>query len=686
MNHKYSNRLVKEQSPYLLQHAHNPVNWYPWGIEALNQAKQENKPILISIGYAACHWCHVMERESFENETVAQYMNEHFINIKVDREERPDLDNIYMEAVQTMTGSGGWPLNCFLTPDARPFYGGTYFPPQQMHNRPSFMMVLQGIVDAFHNKPDVIEKQANQLLYQVGEQDKAFFASSLIYVNKEIPFEKEQAEVAFDKMTKSFDTENGGFGGAPKFPQTMSLQYLLQYYKHTNNQTALNHVILSTDKMIMGGIYDHVGGGFARYTVDKAWLVPHFEKMLYDNALLIGLIADVYNTAPKPLYKNAIVQSLAFIAQEMMHPDGGFYASYDADSEGEEGKYYVWSKSQINAILGEEAIVFSVLYDVTAKGNWEGHNILNQRFAYNDFANRIGYGEEELYERMTLCKKRLYGYRDLRVKPGLDDKMLLNWNALMITAFAKAYQTLGHEAYKTIAEKNMQFILTNFKSNELKGQFLHTYKNGKAKYIAFLDDYANLIEALIYTYQITFNENYLTQANDLIAYVLNNFADDNSPILYYTDVLQTDLVLRKKEFYDNATPSGNASMVHNLFVLGKIFANNSYIERAQDMLKSIETTLTKYPSSFGKWGAALFGFLYPYYEIVVTGKNADQAIKAIQAMTIPNKVLLKAKKDSTLEIIEGKYSDTDDLLIFVCQNQTCHKPLTSINEFKTMLA
>lgn len=674
-----TNSLIHESSPYLLQHAHNPVNWYPWGIEALQKAQEEDKPILVSIGYAACHWCHVMERESFESEEVAAFMNEHFVNIKVDREERPDVDQIYMDAVQMLSGSGGWPLNCFLTPDGRPFYGGTYYPPKPMYNRPSWLQILEQISNAFKTRRKDVEEQANQLTYHIATSDQGASQNTLIGLDFEQPFEAKQLEEIYQKVTKYFDKTDGGFGGAPKFPATMSLRFLLNYHYYFQSEAAKEHALFSLDKMIFGGIYDQIGGGFARYTVDKKWLVPHFEKMLYDNALLIGNLTDAFKLTQKNLYRETIEDTLAFVEREMLHPNSGFYASYDADSEGVEGKFYVWDKSEIDATLKEDAAIFNRFYGVSEGGNWEHKNILNREKTYQEFAEEEGLGVEVLKEKLQMARKRLFEVREKRVKPGLDDKIILSWNAMMITAFAKAYQALQQARYKEIAVNNLQFLLDKFAVGE-EGGLKHTYKNGKAQFPAFLDDYALVIEAIIEVFQISFDEQLLEWAAKLTDYVFANFDDFKSFLFFYTPKGQKDIVLRKKEFYDNATPSGNSTMAHNLLQLAVLLDKPKYHERAVQMVKSMEESVSKYPTSFARWLNAMTFLVFPLQEIAVVGENAASLMTELQKRFIPNRLLLT---DETGEgqhpLLVGRYVE-GKTLIYRCQNFVCERPVESIEE------
>lgn len=666
------NRLQHETSPYLLQHAHNPVDWYPWGDEAFAKAKKEDKPIIVSIGYSTCHWCHVMERESFEDPSVANYMNEHFVNIKVDREERPDVDQIYMEACQAMTGAGGWPLNCFLTPDGRPFYAGTYFPPRAAHNRPSWPQLLQGMVGAFHNKRDVVNKQADRLLDAIRRADGIFVKEDVL--GEQAPaeiFTPAFAEGIFAGLERGFDTTDGGFGGAPKFPGAMNLQFLLAYYIHTGADQALEHVCFSLDKMIGGGIYDQIGGGFARYATDKAWLIPHFEKMLYDNALLVQVLADVYKISGEERYRLAIEETLTFIEREMTSPEGGFYAALDADSEGEEGKFYVWSYEELEQVLGHDFPWFAQYYGVSPGGNWEGTNILWR-------PGGLVEGEVKP-QKLQAVKDLLLRERAKRERPGLDDKVLIAWNALMNKAYAKAYEALGVAAYKDAAVRNMNFLLTRF-ANEETGGLFHTYKEGEAKYEAFLDDYAFLAEALISLYEITFNSHYLDKAAEISRFVLGNFLDSQHNLFYFTPDKQEDLPIRRKEFYDNATPSGNAVMADNLFRLGRFLDEASFSEQSETMLLRLQETIGKYPTSFSRWAQAGLNWVFPFREIAIVGPEYESLAAEVAGQFIPNKILMASGTESEQYPLLRARGTGDDTNIFVCQNYSCLLPVKSLKE------
>ncbi len=679
------NKLQHETSPYLLQHAHNPVDWYAWKPEAFDRAQKENKPILVSIGYSTCHWCHVMERESFENEEVAVFMNEHFINIKVDREERPDVDQIYMEVCQIISGSGGWPLNCFLLPDGRPFFAGTYYPPQAAYNRPSWMQVLQNLSNAFQNRRETVESQANRLVEVIQNSDAALLGNQIEGLEAAQVFTPVILQNIFHTLKDRFDKENGGFGGAPKFPGTMALEYLLNYYHFFKDELARNHVELSLDKMIMGGIYDQIGGGFSRYSVDAQWLVPHFEKMLYDNALLVSLLSEAYKITKKELYKESIEETLTFIEREMTSEEGGFYSALDADSEGEEGKFYVWQEEEIKNALGDFASTFIQYYNIWKQGNWEGKNILNRKMDVNEFAHFINAENvEALKTQLKQARENLLEQREKRIRPGLDDKIILGWNALQCTAYAKAYASLGNEAYKETAIRNLNFLLSKFLKDDGITLF-HTYKNGKAQYDAFLDDYAFLIETILNVYEITFDNLLIQQAERYTEFVLEHFLDSEANLFYFTSSNQKDLIVRRKDLYDSATPSGNSTMVHNLQKLGILLGKERYRDLAAEMLMSLRDSIEKYPSSFGKWGVGLMNEVYQLNEVAVVGKNAISIAKKINLEFIPNKLIMATTENNdNFPLLEGKKVEIDTL-IYICRNYTCQKPVKTIEEFRQLV-
>lgn len=674
---QHTNRLAQESSPYLLQHAHNPVDWYPWGEEAFEKARKEDKPILVSIGYAACHWCHVMERESFENEETAAIMNEHFVNIKVDREERPDVDHIYMDAVQAISGSGGWPLNVFLTPEGKPFYGGTYFPPQRAFNRASWPEVLVAISKAYTEGRDKIEEDAERLTEHL--QASNAFGS----VGGNAVFDKEMVNVAFDNIIKQGDKEWGGFGRAPKFPQTFTINFLLRYSHLTGNEQARKQALLSLDKMAQGGLYDHTGGGFARYSTDAEWLVPHFEKMLYDNALLVDSLCEAFLLTGDEKYKEVIDQTLEFVQRELTHESGGFYSALDADSEGVEGKFYVWDYEEVKVLLGEDAEIFCKYYDITPGGNWEGHNILFVKTPLAEFAAQNNLDEKRLKSLLATGRQKLLQQRGGRIRPQLDDKVLLGWNALMNTAYVKAYAATGNEAYRQTAERNMQFLLSSFNADG--GLLHHTWKGGVAKYPAFLDDYSYLIAALIELAQATGNFSYLQEAEGWTERVLEGFSDTATPLFFFTHQTQTDILLRKKEVYDGATPSGNSVMAQNLYRLSILLDRADWRSRAEAMLASFGEVTVKYPTSFGVWLAVLMEAVWGTSEIAIVGKDWQPLLQQVQKLYVPHKIIMAAAQSSEkFPLLTGRdyYGKTG---IYLCENYACRTPVTTIGELKTLL-
>ena len=573
--HKHTNHLINESSPYLLQHAHNPVDWYPWGEEALEKAKEENKLIIVSIGYSACHWCHVMEHESFEDEEVAEFMNEHFVSIKVDREERPDIDQVYMNAVQLINGRGGWPLNCVALPDGRVIYGDSYFPKE------SWLDVLGQVVTFVKEKPDEAERIATQITNGIK-------SSSNIVANTDIvEYSKEDLDESFKNWKNSIDFIEGGSKGAPKFPLPVQYQYLLQYNYISSNVESLKAVNITLSKMADGGIYDQVGGGFARYSVDKFWKVPHFEKMLYDNAQLVSLYSVAYQQSKISKYRHVVVETLEFIGREMTSPDGGFYSALDADSEGEEGKFYVWTKKEIDQLLGARSEIFCDYYNVSDYGNWEqGNNILLIKELPNAIANKFNISEDKLSEIIKDSKQILLQAREGRVRPGLDDKILTSWNALMLKGYIDAYRVFNDDKYLEQALQSANFI--NDKMKQTDNRLLRNYKGGKSSINAFLDDYAFTIDAFIALYQVTFDERWLNDANYLLKYTLKHFFDKKSGMFYYTSDLDPDLIARKIEINDNVIPASNSQMAKNLYVLGHYFYDYEYIIKAKVMLNNVK--------------------------------------------------------------------------------------------------
>jgi uncharacterized protein YyaL (SSP411 family) len=675
-NATYTNELSHETSPYLLQHAHNPVQWHPWGEAAITKAKESDLPILVSIGYSACHWCHVMERESFENEEVAAYMNEHFINIKIDREERPDLDHIYMDAVQAITGSGGWPLNVFLTTDLKPFYGGTYFPPQKAFNRASWKDVLIFMTDAWQNRRDEIEQQAETLAKHISEQGNLFSGKKMIDVTTtDTLFSKESCHTMGENMLKSADLSLGGFGNAPKFPQTFSIQYLLAYGHFFNNRKAIDHANFSLKQLINGGIYDQLAGGMARYSTDSAWLAPHFEKMLYDNALLVSVLSDAYQLTKDPFYKSAIEKTLQFFIDEMQHPDGGYYAAMDADSEGIEGKYYVWDKEELDTIIGEDAALVCQWFGVTEKGNWEHKNILHITQTAETFAIENNISVEALQAKIDHAVTKLLVVRNKRIRPATDDKIILGWNALLLTAFCKAASALGNPLYTSKAISLYSFLKEKFSRD---GTIVyHTYKNNVARHPAFLDDYACLIQACILLQEITSDQSYLSEAERMTEQVIGQFGHAEGPFFYYTHQDQQDIILRKTEMYDGAVPSGNSIMAGNLLYLSIVLNRPDWADRANSMLSAMGELVQKYPTSFGVWAMEILKRAVEPVEIIVTGKNLSTLLPQILAEYLPHKIIQSAMINQDFPLFQGKEFG-DESRIFICKNYGCQPPVNSL--------
>ncbi|MDX2003112.1 MAG: thioredoxin domain-containing protein [Chitinophagales bacterium] len=680
-----ANRLVKESSPYLLQHAYNPVDWYPWGEEALQRAVTEDKPILVSIGYAACHWCHVMERESFEDEQVAELMNRHYICIKIDREERPDIDHIYMDALQAISGQGGWPLNMFLTPEGKPFYGGTYFPPRNVHGRPSWSNVLRSVHEAFISNREAVNEQADSLTRHITQSDNNLIKIPLTDGDEKRQYSSDEAHRLFNEMRQRFDKINGGFGGAPKFPNTLNLQFLLRYYYHTANQESLDHVVLSLTKMSLGGIYDHLGGGFARYSVDAEWLAPHFEKMLYDNALLVTALSEAYQITREPLFKQRVYETLAFVAREMTSVEGGFYAALDADSEGVEGKFYTWSYEEIKTLLGDDAKVFCNVYGIQPEGNWEGVNILHLPKDLKQWAKEAGEDFHQLQELLAQCRAKLFNARSQRVRPGLDDKILLGWNALMCSAYCKAYETFGEEEWLSIAQLNMAFMLQVFVEVNEHGQALlyHTYKDGSSKYPGFLDDYAFLAEAMLDLYQASHDERLIGLAAELVATAHEHFYDEHNGFFFYTPDYQTDVVVRKKELFDGVTPSGNATMAAVCRKMGVITGNTEFSELAERMLLGIKDSMLKFSFSFSKWASLMLTYIYPPKEIAIVGLQYDIYAKEINRYFLPDKIQMASAgtAENTFPLFQNRLG-TGNTLIYLCVDYTCSLPFKDVESFR----
>ncbi len=679
-NHQYTNALIHETSPYLLQHAHNPVNWHPWNEETLEKAKQENKLILISVGYAACHWCHVMEKESFEDSTVAAVMNEHFINIKVDREERPDVDQVYMNAVQLLTGSGGWPLNCVALPDGRPIWGGTYFP------KDNWLNALEKLADLYKNEPEKAEEYAAQLTEGIHQ-------SGLITLNETPPnFTKIELDTAITRWQNNFDLKNGGHKGAPKFPMPTNISLLLRYAKQTGNSSIQAHVNTTLTQMAYGGIYDQIGGGFARYAVDPIWHIPHFEKMLYDNAQLISLYSKAYAETKKPLYQQIVFETISFVERELYNGNGAFYSSLDADSQNEsgeleEGAYYVWTKNELEDILDKDFDIFSDYYNVNLTGKWEGDKYhLIRTASTQEIAQKHNLSTEELNVKIKHWKETLLAQREQKDKPRLDDKSLTSWNALMLTAYVDAYTVFQKEEFLNMALKNAQFIVNEQWRED--GGLNRNFKNGNSTIEAYLEDYAHVINAFLQLYQVTLDENWLQNAKQLTDYCFDHFYNSESKMFFFTSDLDAALITRKMETEDNVIPSSNSVMAHNLFLLGHYFYNKTYSDTAKSMLNNLKGEAINYAGGFSNWLQLYMNYVGNFYEVAISGKEALTKLKEIESQYIPNKLIVGSTKDSDLPLLESKFSKSETT-IYVCVDGACQLPVTethlALKQIKTEL-
>ncbi|MEQ8358596.1 MAG: thioredoxin domain-containing protein [Cytophagales bacterium] len=662
----HTNKLINESSPYLLQHAHNPVDWYPWGEEALKKAKDENKLLIISIGYSSCHWCHVMEHESFEDSAVAKLMNEHFVSIKVDREERPDIDQIYMEAAQLISGSGGWPLNAIALPDGRPIFAGTYFPKTQ------WMQLLQNVQKFYTQEPAKALEQAQKLTEGIR------MVESNLDPSQSGDYEKEELRKIVAAWMPKMDKKWGGQDKAPKFPMPVGLDFLLQYQYLEGDLEVRQILELSLDKMAMGGIYDAVGGGFARYSTDRYWKVPHFEKMLYDNAQLVSLYSRAYQVFKKPLYKEVVYESLEFIEREMTGNEGQFYSAIDADSEGEEGKFYVWKKDEFEEVLAADKAIFNRVFNITDAGNWEhGNNVLIREKSWEELAKDENLSREELLGKWENAKSKLLEVREKRIRPGLDDKALTSWNALMMEGYIDAYKAFSDQKFLKAAIKNAEFLEKHMLS--ANGKLLRNHKDGKSVINAFLDDYALLSSAYFSLYQVTFEVKWLEKSKLLTDYALKNFSDSSNAMLFYTSSEDQALIARKKEVTDNVIPASNSVMAHNLFNLAKMFDEKSYMEKAEEMLSFVRDDLEKYGLYYSKWSALLIRFNYPVIELAISGKKYNEYRQKIDLNYLPLTIKMGSAKESELPLLKNKYI-AGQTTLFVCKNKVCDLPVTEVEK------
>ena len=680
-----ANRLADETSPYLLQHKDNPVDWYPWGEEALEKARREDKPVLLSVGYSACHWCHVMERESFEDEETARMMNEHFVNIKVDREERPDIDSIYMSAVQALTRHGGWPMTVFLTPDGAPFYGGTYFPPVPSRGMPSFQQLLLSLADAYENRRDEVLRSAESVRDYLR-------ASTGTAIPKAEATGAEILDRAAASLLSQLDRRFGGFGGAPKFPQAMNLEVLLRHHHRTGDRAALDGVELSLRGMANGGIYDQLGGGFARYSVDEYWLVPHFEKMLYDNALLSRLYLETHLATGDSFYRRIAEETLDYVLRDMTSEEGGFFSAEDADSEGEEGKFYVWTPDEMEAALDpEDAQLAARYWDVTERGNFEGKNILHVSRPPEAVAAEFGLEPEELWERVVGIRDRLFAVRERRVRPGRDEKVLAAWNGLMLRSFALAARVTGREDYREAALKNATFLLDKLKEN---GRLHRSYKDGRARFNGYLEDYAMVADGLVALYEATFETRWLIEADSLCDAVSELFWDEEKRAFYDTPADHEELVTRPRDVYDNAAPSGTSVVTEVLLKLALLLDRNDYRQRAEDVLEELSGGMEKVPGAFGRLLCALDFATSEPREVAIVGDprspDTRALVETVYKRYLPNKVVAGRDPEDEeaaglISLLAERPARDGRATAYVCVQYACKAPTTEPEELARQL-
>jgi uncharacterized protein YyaL (SSP411 family) len=660
------NHLNNETSPYLLQHVHNPVNWYPWGEEALEKAKKENKLIIISIGYSACHWCHVMEKESFEDEEVAKIMNENFVSIKIDREERPDIDQIYMNAVHLMKQRGGWPLNCITLPTGEPIWGGTYF------RKNDWIKQIKKVNEVFQQNPKIVQDYAQKITKGIQTSELPEFNTDTAIFNTEI------LKKYYSNWSKRFDHKHGGKIGSPKFPLPNNYQFLIDYGIITNNEDILEYVKLSLDNISNGGIYDQIGGGFCRYATDEQWKVPHFEKMLYDNAQLISLFSSAYLVFQDNRYKTIINNTLGFIERELYHNESGaFFSSLDADSEGEEGRFYVWEEQEIKNILKQDFNLCKDYYNINKNGLWDGKYILLKKEPDSVIAKKYNLTSAQLSNKVNEINQQLFNSRTERTRPGLDDKSLTSWNGLMLKAYTDAYKALQKSHYLDIAIRNGEFILKYQKRKD--GGLFHNYKNKKSSINGFLEDYAFVIEAFIGLYEVTLNENWLNEATQLMDYTFDNFFDKKSGMFFFTSKTDNPLIARKFEIQDNVIPASNSTIGKCLFKLGHILSNKYYLETASQMANNIKNDIASYGPGYSNWATLITYHTYPFYEIAIVGKEYKQTISQFQIYHLPNTIVIGTEKNSNLNILKNKFTK-GHTYIYVCENGACQQPQMDIDK------
>ena len=675
------NRLAGETSPYLLQHKDNPVEWYPWGEESLARARSEDRPILLSIGYSACHWCHVMEHESFENPEIARQMNEQFINIKVDREERPDLDAIYMQVTQAMTGHGGWPMTVFLTPEQVPFYAGTYFPPEDRHGHPGFPRVLQHVARAYREQPESVQKTIAQV--------KELLAGGSDALSRAGQLESSQLDHAFRMLQQAYDTVHGGFGGAPKFPPSMALELLLRYHKRSGDAEALEMAEHTLVQMARGGMYDQIGGGFHRYSVDERWLVPHFEKMLYDNALLARVYVQAFQLTGERFYRRVAEEILDYVLREMTSPEGAFYSTQDADSEGVEGKFFVWTIEELNEALGpEDGRIAAAYWGAIPHGNWEHSNVLNVPREPDEVANVLGITVDELRAAIERIRPALFAVRERRIKPGRDEKVLTSWNGLMLRAFAEAANAFGEERFREAAARNAELVLGTLR---VDGRLRHSYKDGRARINGFLEDYAYYVDGLVALYQATFERRWLDEARTLADQMVDLFADEEGGGFFDTSRDHEALISRPKDLYDSATPAANSVAADALLRLALLTGEASYERRATRSLEAISSAAARAPQAFGRWLCAIDFVLGEPVEIAFVGDPADagtrRLLDTVWRQFLPNKVVALRRPDepSGLALLEQREMVGGKPTAYVCRNYACQAPTTDAEELLRQL-
>ncbi len=666
------NQLIHATSPYLQQHAHNPVDWYPWGPEALDKARTEDKLLIVSIGYAACHWCHVMERESFEKEEVAAVMNKHFVCIKVDREERPDIDQIYMNAVQMISGRGGWPLNAIALPDGRPVFAGTYF------RKEHWIAQLRHVANLYQEQREEVLKVAQHL-----EKGIKKLAYSGMALEEGKDFSAQTLEEMYASIVRQVDLEEGGTRGAPKFSMPVIWQFLLRYHHHAGAEMAWRPVERTLEKMAKGGIYDQVGGGFARYSVDAIWKVPHFEKMLYDNGQLVSLYSEAFQMSRKPLFQQVVYETLDFVLRELTHPDGGFYSSLDADSEGVEGKFYVFTTKELHELLADKAPPIIDYYNATEPGNWEGSNILHITHDAAEVARRHSLSEEALLGMIAKSKSVLLAARGERIRPDLDDKILCSWNALMLKGFVDAYRVFGETRFLDSALRNARFIEKAFVKKE--GRLDRNYKNGQSTINAFLEDYSFTIEAFIALYQVTFDAHWLVLAEKLMQYVLDHFHDPETDTFFFTSRLDEVLIARNRELTDNVMPASNSAIAKGLLYLGHLLYNDEYLDLSRRMIGRVAPNLSANGPFMANWGIGLYQHVEPPYQISILGAECLQIKRSFDRHFLPNLLFAGATKESNLLALENKFVSGENL-IYICQDKACQAPMRSAVEALDWLA